>query len=162
MRHCTANVLAVPLVLRNGESFASGRMSLEDILAKLDVRSDAEQLADWSERAPYDMLVVGGGPVGLMGALLLARRGVRCLLAEKHLSRLDAPKAHALNPRSLETIPNAKLEPSVKTAAAGTRYQFERHGYFCVDRESTPGKPVFNRTVTLKDTWAKIEKKREQ
>ena len=44
------NILAVPLVLRNGETFASGRMSLEDILAKLDVRSDAEQLADWSEQ----------------------------------------------------------------------------------------------------------------
>jgi len=65
-----------------------------------------------------------------------------------------------LNPKSLEIIADAKLEPSVRAAAAGTRYQFERHGYFCVDPDSAPGKPVFNRTVTLKDTWAKIEKKR--
>ena len=71
------NILAVPLVLRNGETFASGRMSLEDILAKLDVRSDAEQLADWSERAPYDMLVVGGGPAGAAAAVYAARKGIR-------------------------------------------------------------------------------------
>ncbi len=63
-----------------------------------------------------------------------------------------------LNPRSLETI-SAKVEPSVAGAAPLTRYQFERMGYFCVDKDSTPGKPIFNRTVTLKDAWAKIEKK---
>ena len=55
--------------------------------------------------------------------------------------------------------PDAKLEPSLANAAAGTRYQFERLGYFCVDPDSKPGKPVFNRTVALKDTWAKVEKK---
>src|SRR5271169_3976211 len=64
-----------------------------------------------------------------------------------------------LNPLSLEVITNAKLEPSLANAAAGSRYQFERLGYFCVDPDSTPGKPVFNRTVALKDTWAKVEKK---
>jgi len=64
-----------------------------------------------------------------------------------------------LNPKSLEMIANAKLEPSLANAAAGSRYQFERLGYFCVDSESKPGKPVFNRTVALKDTWAKVEKK---
>ena len=64
-----------------------------------------------------------------------------------------------LNPNSLEIVTNAKLEPSLASAAAGSRYQFERLGYFCVDRDSAPGKPVFNRTVALKDTWAKIEKK---
>jgi len=63
-----------------------------------------------------------------------------------------------LNPRSLETI-SAKVEPSVAGAAPLTRYQFERMGYFCVDKDSTPGKSIFNRTVTLKDAWAKIEKK---
>ncbi len=61
-----------------------------------------------------------------------------------------------LNPNSLETIPQAQLEPSLAQAAAGARYQFERLGYFCVDPDSAPGKLVFNRTVTLKDTWAKI------
>ncbi len=64
-----------------------------------------------------------------------------------------------LNPNSLEVITNAKLEPSLANAAAGSRYQFERLGYFCVDPDSKPGKPVFNRTVALKDTWAKVEKK---
>jgi glutaminyl-tRNA synthetase len=64
-----------------------------------------------------------------------------------------------LNPLSLEVIGNAKLEPSLAGAAAGSRYQFERLGYFCVDRDSAPGKPVFNRTVALKDTWAKVERK---
>ena len=66
-----------------------------------------------------------------------------------------------LNPRSLELLTSCKLEPSLTQAAAGSRYQFERQGYFCVDTvDSQPGKPVFNRTVSLKDTWAKIEKKR--
>jgi len=64
-----------------------------------------------------------------------------------------------LNPNSLELLKACKLEPSVASAAVGSRYQFERLGYFCVDANSTPGKPVFNRTVALKDTWAKIEKK---
>ena len=50
------------------------------------------------------------------------------------------------------------VEPSVIGAQPGTRYQFERVGYFCVDKDSTPEKLVFNRTVTLRDTWAKIEK----
>jgi glutaminyl-tRNA synthetase len=63
-----------------------------------------------------------------------------------------------LNPNSLQVIPHAKVEPSLANTAAGDRYQFERLGYFCVDPDSTPGKPVFNRTVALKDTWAKIEK----
>jgi glutaminyl-tRNA synthetase len=64
-----------------------------------------------------------------------------------------------LNPNSLEVIRNAKLEPSLANASAGNRYQFERLGYFCVDPDSAPGKLVFNRTVALKDTWAKIEKR---
>ena len=63
----------------------------------------------------------------------------------------------ALNPHSLEVRSHCKLEPSVAGAAPGTRYQFERIGYFCVDPESTADRLVFNRTVTLKDTWAKIE-----
>ena len=63
-----------------------------------------------------------------------------------------------LNPQSLEVLSHCKLEPSLADAAVGSRYQFERLGYFCVDPDSKPGKPVFNRTVALKDTWAKIEK----
>ena len=65
----------------------------------------------------------------------------------------------SLNPNSLEIVKDAKLEPSLASAAVGLRYQFERLGYFCVDPDSAPGKPVFNRTVALKDTWAKVEKK---
>ena len=64
-----------------------------------------------------------------------------------------------LNPNSLELISHAKLEPSLAQVAPGTRYQFERLGYFCVDADSRPGAKVFNRTVALKDTWAKVEKK---
>jgi len=61
-----------------------------------------------------------------------------------------------LNPASLEVVTHAKLEPSVAGASPLTRYQFERLGYFCVDRESTAGRLVFNRTATLKDSWAKV------
>jgi glutaminyl-tRNA synthetase len=63
-----------------------------------------------------------------------------------------------LNPNSLEVVTQAKLEPSLASATVGSRHQFERLGYFCVDPDSAPGKLVFNRTVALKDTWAKIEK----
>ena len=63
-----------------------------------------------------------------------------------------------LNPHSLEVLTGCKLEPSLANAAVGNRYQFERLGYFCVDPDSSTGKPVFNRTVALKNTWAKIEK----
>jgi glutaminyl-tRNA synthetase len=64
-----------------------------------------------------------------------------------------------LNPNSLEVIAHAKLEPSLANAPIGSRYQFERLGYFSVDPDSRPGHLVFNRTVALKDAWAKIEKK---
>ena len=63
-----------------------------------------------------------------------------------------------LNPKSLEIVAG-KLEPSLANVEPGRLYQFERLGYFCVDPDTTPGKPVFNRTVALRDTWAKIEKR---
>jgi glutaminyl-tRNA synthetase len=64
-----------------------------------------------------------------------------------------------LNPDSLETLPSSFVEPSLKNAAPGSTYQFERQGYFCVDAiDSTSNRLVFNRTVTLRDTWAKIAK----
>lgn len=67
-------------------------------------------------------------------------------------------KTH-LNPSSLEIL-DCRVEPSAADAGPGDRFQFERLGYFCADsRYSAPGRPVFNRTVTLKDTWAKVEKK---
>jgi len=64
-----------------------------------------------------------------------------------------------LNPKSLEIVTGAKLEPSLANAKLEDRFQFERVGYFCLDPDSTPDNQVFNRTLPLKDTWAKIERK---
>ena len=64
-----------------------------------------------------------------------------------------------LNHNSLEVIPDAKLEPSLRDVAAGEKFQFERLGYFSVDPDSVRGRPVFNRSVSLKDTWAKEAQK---
>ena len=69
------------------------------------------------------------------------------------------PFTALINPQSLEVLAGCQLEPGLAAASAGERYQFERHGYFCVDPDSRPGAPVFNRTVGLRDTWAKVEKK---
>ncbi len=63
-----------------------------------------------------------------------------------------------LNPHSLEVLNDCRVEPSLAGAKSGTKVQFERLGYFCVDPDTTPDRPVFNRTVTLRDTWAKIQK----
>ncbi|MFP4603447.1 MAG: glutamine--tRNA ligase/YqeY domain fusion protein [Halochromatium sp.] len=62
-----------------------------------------------------------------------------------------------LNPESLRTLGGAMLEPSLAEAEPGARFQFEREGYFVVDPDSTPARPIFNRTVTLRDTWAKAQ-----
>jgi glutaminyl-tRNA synthetase len=64
-----------------------------------------------------------------------------------------------LNPNSVEIVTGAKLEPSLANAKVGDRFQFERVGYFCLDPDSTPGNLVFNRTLPLKDSWAKEQKK---
>ena len=76
---------------------------------------------------------------------------------------MDCPEGadwkESINPDSLEILTAAKVEPSLLDAEAGWRCQFERIGYFCVDPDSRPGRPVFNRTVSLRDTWAKIEKR---
>ena len=64
-----------------------------------------------------------------------------------------------LNPESVLTLENCKIEPSLADLAPGSSVQFERQGYFCVDtKDSEPGKPVFNRTVTLRDSWSKLQK----
>ena len=67
--------------------------------------------------------------------------------------------AGALNPDSLVVRPACYVEPGLKGAEPGSRYQFERLGYFCVDPDSTPEKLVFNRTITLRDSWARMQKK---
>jgi len=64
-----------------------------------------------------------------------------------------------LNPNSLEVLEGCLVEPSLKDAQPGDRFQFERLGYYCVDIDSTGGRLIFNRTVPLKDEWAKVEKK---
>ncbi len=66
-----------------------------------------------------------------------------------------------INPQSLEVLKNCFVEPCLAQAAYGSTYQFERLGYFCADPDTTKGKPVFNRTVTLRDEWAKVEKKQK-
>lgn len=67
-----------------------------------------------------------------------------------------------INPSSLEILSDCKVEPSLEGAAPGDRYQFERLGYFCVDSDSTPSRLVFNRTVSLRDEWAKLQKTLKQ
>ena len=72
----------------------------------------------------------------------------------------DSPGDAALVRHSLEVLEGCKVEPSVAGAAALSRYQFERLGYFCVDSDSTDEKLVFNRTVTLRDSWAKVARRK--
>ncbi|MBD0305344.1 MAG: glutamine--tRNA ligase, partial [Nitrospiraceae bacterium] len=67
-----------------------------------------------------------------------------------------------LNPHSLERLTSCKVEPSLDGAAPGSRYQFERQGYFCVDPDSSKERLVFNRTVALRDSWVKIEKAQQE
>ncbi|MGD2064024.1 MAG: glutamine--tRNA ligase/YqeY domain fusion protein [Nitrospirota bacterium] len=68
----------------------------------------------------------------------------------------EAPVAELINPTSLEVLTGCRVEPALATVPAGERFQFERHGYFCADPDASPDHPVFNRTVSLRDTWAKI------
>jgi glutaminyl-tRNA synthetase len=72
-------------------------------------------------------------------------------------TRNDQDFTANLNPNSLEVLTDCKIEPTLKDAKPLQRFQFERLGYFCVDPDSSDGKPIFNRTVTLKDEWAKIQ-----
>jgi len=82
----------------------------------------------------------------------------------ERLFQLEDPAAEddfkkSLNPHSLQVLENALIEPALAEAKVGEKFQFTRLGYFCADPDSAPGKPVFNRTVTLKDAWAKEQKK---
>jgi glutaminyl-tRNA synthetase len=67
-----------------------------------------------------------------------------------------------INPASLEVVQGIRVEPGLRRARAGDKFQFERLGYFCVDPDTTRDKLIFNRTVSLKDTWARIEKRTSQ
>lgn len=83
------------------------------------------------------------------------------LIDNKEQDDEDASKdfVDTLNPHSLEILTNCQIEPSIKTAQPGSRFQFMRNGYFVVDYDSSAQMPVFNRIVSLKDSWAKLEKK---
>ncbi|HYI07676.1 MAG TPA: glutamine--tRNA ligase/YqeY domain fusion protein [Thermoanaerobaculia bacterium] len=121
-------------------------------------------------RATYDPATRGGdSPDGRRPKATLhwvsADRAVDCeVRLYDRLFSIENPEEGgdflaALNPNSLEVVTHARLEPSVTGAAPMTRYQFERLGYFCVDADSNGEKLVFNRTATLKDTWAKMAEK---
>jgi len=86
-----------------------------------------------------------------------ARLYDRLFLREDPEGGKDAAFTASLNPNSLEVLKSCKLEPSLAGAAPGSRWQFERQGYFCVDPDSQGAVLVFNRTVSLRDTWARIE-----
>jgi glutaminyl-tRNA synthetase len=77
------------------------------------------------------------------------------LFKTENLNSIDDNFLNHVNPDSLTVVPNAMLEPSIKTAQAGDIFQFERQGYFVVDRDSTNKKKIFNRTITLRDNWSK-------
>jgi glutaminyl-tRNA synthetase len=131
------------------------------------VKDDAGEIVEL--RATYDPETRGGdAPDGRKPRATLhwvsAADAIDCeVRLYDRLFRSENPEEagnflHDLNPQSLEVVANAKLEPSVAGAAPVSRFQFERLGYFCVDADSTAEKLVFNRTVTLKDAWAKIAK----
>jgi glutaminyl-tRNA synthetase len=133
------------------------------------VKDDAGEIVEL--RCTYDPATRGGdAPDGRkVKATLHWVSGEHAVTAEVRLyDRLfsvenpgagDADFLQQMNPASLEVIRDARLEPSLATAKPGTRFQFERLGYFCVDESSRPGMPVFNRTVSLKDSWAKVEQR---
>lgn len=80
------------------------------------------------------------------------------LLTDESRNQPDDDWTQALNPQSLETLSGCLVEPSLCSATPGSRFQFERQGYFCVDPDSSPTALLFNRTVPLKDAWARVEK----
>ncbi|MBL8037842.1 MAG: glutamine--tRNA ligase/YqeY domain fusion protein [Nitrospira sp.] len=80
------------------------------------------------------------------------------LLTDQAKPATDQDWTHSLNPQSLELLTDCWVEPSLRFAEPASRFQFERQGYFCVDPDSSSGTLIFNRTVSLKDAWAKVEK----
>jgi glutaminyl-tRNA synthetase len=125
-------------------------------------------------RCSYDPATLGANPEGrkVRGVIhwVSAKHGIKAeiRLYDRLFSHAtpDADKnvesfLEHLNPDSLHTLTHCYLEPSLAKARPGDRFQFEREGYFCLDgRDSTPQRMVFNRTVTLRDSWAKIEQQK--
>ncbi|MBA4383655.1 MAG: glutamine--tRNA ligase [Anaerolinea sp.] len=83
------------------------------------------------------------------------------LFTVENAKKVDEDKTYLdyVNPESLKVLIDCKVEPSLANVTKGEQFQFERKGFFCADQDSKPGKPVFNLTVTLRDSWAKIENK---
>ena len=131
------------------------------------VKNDAGEIVEL--RCTYDPETRGGqSPDGrkVKGTIhwVSARHAVDAeVRLYEHLFTSERPDEEddflsTLNPDSLEVVADAKVEPSLANARPGERFQFERLGYFAVDLDSEPGSPVFNRTVSLRDTWAKVSK----
>ena len=131
------------------------------------VKNEAGEIVEL--RATYDPATRGGdAPDGRRPKATLhwvsAAHAIDCeVRLYDRLFGVEDPEASGdflanLNPHSLDVVTHAKLEPSVRGAEAMSRYQFERLGYFCVDADSSTDALVFNRTVTLKDAWAKVAK----
>ena len=92
-----------------------------------------------------------------------AERQLRIMVESKPSDDQRGRSSLALDPNSLETLTSCRVEPGLADTGPGDRYQFERQGYFCVDSvDSSKGALVFNRIVSLRDTWAKIEKARKK
>ncbi len=135
------------------------------------IKNDAGEVVEL--RCTYDPESRGGqSPDGRMvkGTLHWAS-AVDSVAAEvrlyNHLFTREDPGAEGdvlddLNPESLQVLENCRLEPSLTGATPGEAIQFERQGYFCLDADSTPEKPVFNRTISLRDDWAKIQKQNKK
>ena len=114
--------------------------------------------------------VPGAGPPATEGEIVVEKRDRGD--DEEEMAEAGPPGAGAegkrdwkddLNPRSLEVLRGCKLEPALANAEPGSRWQFERQAYFCADlKDHRPGAPVFNRTVGLRDTWGKIQKKQDE
>ncbi len=133
------------------------------------VKNDAGEIVE--VRCTYDPATRGGdAPDGrkVQGTIhwVSAARGVDCeLRLYDKLFTVPDPEAQGddvdfttyVNPESLRVLSNAKVEPSILSDSVGPRYQFERTGYFVKDADFTDARPVFNRTVTLRDTWAKVK-----
>ena len=130
------------------------------------VKNDVGEIVEL--RCTYDPETRGGdAPDGrkVKGTLhwVSAEHGVRAeirlydLLFKSETPGAEGDVLDDLNPESLEVLADAVLEPSLRDRDAGEAVQFERQGYFCADPDSTPERPVFNRTVSLKDGWAKVK-----
>ena len=130
------------------------------------VKNDLGEIVEL--RCAYDPRTRGGdAPDGrkVKGTLhwVSAEHGVRAeirlydLLFKSETPGAEGDLLEDLNPRSLEILADAVLEPSLRGRDAGEAVQFERQGYFCADPDGTPDRPVFNRTVSMKDGWAKVK-----